>query len=152
MFGDPLLGVQRAVRHKAKRAQGPRGPLWVQRRHGPKRPNPSGIPTSSAPPGILHTPRRDPMESPLGSIGTPTYMDPLGLAPPRVLGPGEGVGGGVNPSSREEGKGMRPVQRAKPPQPRGLVGFKKKTSRITTPDFLTPDYRASFFSLWGGRG
>ena len=44
-------------------------------------------------------------------------------APPRVLGPGEGVGGGVNPSPREEGKGMRPVQRAKPPQPRGLVGF-----------------------------
>ena len=44
-------------------------------------------------------------------------------ATPRVLGPGEGVGGGVNPSPREEGKGMRPVQRAKPPQPRGLVGF-----------------------------
>ena len=37
-------------------------------------------------------------------------------ATPRVLGPGEGVGG-------EEGKGMRPVQRAKPPQPRGLVGL-----------------------------
>ena len=34
-----------------------------------------------------------------------------------------GVGGGVNPSPREEGKGMRPVQRAKPPQPRGLVGI-----------------------------
>ena len=45
-------------------------------------------------------------------------------ATPRVLGPGEGVGGGVNPSPREEGKGMRPVQRAKPPQPRGLVGLK----------------------------
>ena len=44
-------------------------------------------------------------------------------ATPRVLGPGEGVRGGVNPSPREEGKGMRPVQRAKPPQPRGLVGF-----------------------------
>ena len=42
-----------------------------------------------------------------------------------VQGPGEGVGGGVNPSPREEGKGMRPVQRAKPPQPRGLVGFKE---------------------------
>ena len=41
----------------------------------------------------------------------------------RVLGPGEGVGGGVNPSPREEGKGMNRVQRAKPPQPRGLVGF-----------------------------
>ena len=44
-------------------------------------------------------------------------------ATPRVLGPGEGVGGGVNPSPREEGKGMRAVQRPKPPQPRGLVGF-----------------------------
>ena len=41
----------------------------------------------------------------------------------RVLGPGEGVGGGVNPYPREEGKGMRPVQRPKPPQPRGLVGL-----------------------------
>ena len=41
----------------------------------------------------------------------------------RVLGPGEGVGGGLNPSPREEGKGMTPVQRAKPPQPRGLVGL-----------------------------
>ena len=37
--------------------------------------------------------------------------------------PNAGVGGGVNPSPREEGKGMRPVQRAKPPQPRELVGF-----------------------------
>ena len=45
-------------------------------------------------------------------------------APPRVLGRGKGVGGGVNPSPREEGKGMTPVQRAKPPQPRGLVGLK----------------------------
>ena len=45
-------------------------------------------------------------------------------ATPRVLGPGEGVGGGVNFSPREEGKGMRPVQRAKPPQPRGLVGLR----------------------------
>ena len=44
-------------------------------------------------------------------------------ANPRVLGPGEGVGGGVNPSPREEGKWMRPVQRAKSPQPGGLVGF-----------------------------
>ena len=43
--------------------------------------------------------------------------------PPRVLCPGERVGGGVNPSQREEGKGMTPVQRPKPPQPRGLVGF-----------------------------
>ena len=28
-----------------------------------------------------------------------------------------------NPSPKEERKGMTPVQRAKPPQPRGLVGF-----------------------------
>ncbi len=49
--------------------------------------------------------------------------NPRRLATPRVLGPGEGVGGGVNPSPREEGRGVRPVQRAKPPQPRGLVGF-----------------------------
>ena len=49
---------------------------------------------------------------------------------PRVLGPGEGVGGGVNPSPREEGKGMRPVQRAKPPQPRGLVGFYRERAQI----------------------
>ena len=51
--------------------------------------------------------------------------NPSRLAPPRVLGPGEGVGGGVNPSPREEGKGMRTVQRSKPPQPRGLVGFNR---------------------------
>ena len=39
--------------------------------------------------------------------------NPQRLAEPRVL----------NPSPREEGKGMTPVQRPKPPQPRGLVGF-----------------------------
>jgi hypothetical protein len=44
------------------------------------------------------------------------------------LGPGEGVGGGVNPSPREEGKGMTPVQRPKPPQPRGLVGLPPRSS------------------------
>ena len=45
------------------------------------------------------------------------------LAGEGVQSPGEGVGGGVNPSPREEGKGMRPVQHPKPPQPRGLVGL-----------------------------
>ena len=40
-----------------------------------------------------------------------------------VWGPGEGVGGGVNPSRGKRGKGR---ERAKPPQPRGLVGFNEK--------------------------
>mgnify|MGYP007046307926 CR=1 FL=1 len=70
-------------------------------------------------------------------------------APPRILSPGEGVGGGVNPSPREEGKGMTPVQRPKPPQPRGLVGFKKlfwsqeskKPIFTIFPDFLQEKIR-----------
>ncbi len=48
------------------------------------------------------------------------------MAPFASAGPREGllyIGVEINPSPREEGKGMRPVQRAKPPQPRGLVGF-----------------------------
>ena len=62
--------------------------------------------------------------------------------PPRVLGPGEGVGGG-DPSPREEGKGMTPVQRAKPPQPRGLVGldyFVKENVLLSSIYFLCLEY------------
>ena len=46
------------------------------------------------------------------------------------FGSWEGVGGGINPSPREEGKGMTPVQHPKPPQPRGLVGFFKFLIKI----------------------
>ena len=63
----------------------------------------------------------------------------------RVQTPGEGVGGGVNPSPREEGKGMRPVQRPKPPQPRGLVGFLWVNSGVTVFQFVFDTF-AIFFA------
>ena len=53
----------------------------------------------------------------------------------------QGVGGGVDPSPREEGKGMTPVQRPKPPQHRGLVGFCKGAK----PNYLVGDNIAADF-------
>ena len=52
----------------------------------------------------------------------------LGLAP-LCWDPGEGVGGGVNPSQRvenrrvEKKRGWKQTYHSKPPKPRGLVGF-----------------------------
>ena len=113
--------IQRRPETTPRRAQdGPRRCQDVPRR---RRDGPRRLQDAQRRPKTAQEYPRMPKNAFISNYTKESQLSPLKSS--KVLGGvfKAGVGGGVNPSPREEGKGMRPVQRAKPPQPRGLVGF-----------------------------